>query len=456
MLLNFWTDLSATLIYLMQNIAVLFALVFIYGATNFNPKSKQTNKKIIIGLVIGGFAILVMNFPWELEPGIFYDTRSVLLSISAAFFGTIPGIIAGAVALLYRIFLGGDGVYAGSLTIVFSVGLGILFHSLQERRFVTFPKYIKYWIFGLVVSVFTMLAQLLLPWPKAFEAFNAVLLPYLVFFPLVTIVLGVAIDNQIDRLSSAEFLKNQQGLLQASIDSPKDMEIYAVDTNYNYLAYNEFHAHSIEKYYKQQIKPGQNYFDNIENPEMVERIKRCFDRALGGARFNRIDEVETNQGKFLENFYAPIYNEDGKIRGVTVFTHDISERKHYEESIIYLSYHDSLTGLKNRRHYSERLIKVENDHKALPIAIVMADINGLKLMNDAFGHDAGDELLKIVAKELSSTLGSKGEVARIGGDEFVSIMLNTTKEEAQNAVERAKREVEKHMLNSMKVSVSFG
>ncbi len=454
-MLAFWEELSDSLIYLLQNIGLLFALVFLYGATNFNPQVKELRKKIIIGLVIGVFAILVMNFPWKLEEGIFYDTRSILLSITGAFFGVITTTIAALIALVYRIILGGDGVYAGSLTIISTSVIGLLFHFNRKNFLKKMPSFLKYYVFGIVVSITTILCQLAIPWPKAFQAISGIWPIYLGLFPLGSAMLGIAIENQISRVSSAKFLKEQQMLLQASVDSPKEMEIYAVGTDYFYLSFNRFHEASIKKYYDKQIKIGQNYFDNIADDKMAYRIKTCFDKALNGETFTRIDEVETQKGKYLENFYAPISDEHKKIMGVTVFSHDITDRKKYEESILYLSYHDVLTGLKNRRYYSEELIRIDSEEN-LPISVIMADINGLKIMNDAFGHDSGDEMLKIVAMELKETFTSKGEVSRVGGDEFVVILVNTSKGEATNLIERAKKRIEKHVLNGMHVSVSFG
>jgi len=453
--LTVWDTFSGTLIYLLQNVALLFALVFLYGATNFDPRGKNTAKKVILGLLIGAFSMLIMNFPWELEEGIFYDTRSVLLSVTGAFFSLTTTGIAALIAIIYRILLGGAGVYAGTLTIFVSSGLGILFHLLMQKQLRQVPALIRYYVFGVSVSVATLLCQLAIPWPTAFLAIESVMLPYLVFFPVVSLILCFAIENQITRLNSQQSLKQQQLLLEASINSPREMEIYAVDTNFVYLSFNHFHAKSIFKYYNLPIRIGQYYFDNISDKKMADRIRNCFERALAGESFTVVDEVETNKGKFLENFYAPIYNKEKKIMGVTVFSHDITERKTYEQSILYISYHDVLTGLKNRRFYNEELDRIDH-HQYLPISIVMADINGLKLMNDAFGHDQGDELLKVVATGLAACFESHGVVARIGGDEFVAIMTNTDFNVAMSLIEQAKARIEEHVLNGMRVSVSFG
>lgn len=83
-----------------------------------------------------------------------------------------------------------------------------------------------------------------------------------------------------------------------------------------------------------------------------------------------------------------------------------TERKKHEEKIKYLSYHDSLTGLYNRKFFEDELKRIDNK-KNLPITIIFGDVNGLKLTNDIFGHIAGDELLKKSAKLLEKVCRSK-------------------------------------------------
>lgn len=84
---------------------------------------------------------------------------------------------------------------------------------------------------------------------------------------------------------------------------------------------------------------------------------------------------------------------------------DISDRKHMEQKLQFLSYHDQLTGLYNRRYFEEELKRLDVKRN-LPLTLVMADVNGLKLINDSFGHSIGDELLKKVGSiDLSVSFG---------------------------------------------------
>ena len=137
------------------------------------------------------------------------------------------------------------------------------------------------------------------------------------------------------------------------------------------------------------------------------------------------------------------------------FAMDITERKSTEEKILYLSYYDQLTGLYNRRFYEEELERLDTK-KNLPLTIVMADVNGLKLTNDAFGHNSGDKLLKVVADTMKEELRRDDILARIGGDEFILLLPKTDKVSAQLIVDRIKEKIAKKTVEKIKVSVSFG
>lgn len=101
----------------------------------------------------------------------------------------------------------------------------------------------------------------------------------------------------------------------------------------------------------------------------------------------------TKQGKKITvECHCNSMRKNGKVFGICV-ARDISERKAVEEKIRYLTFHDSLTGIYNRAYFENELEKYDN-FRYLPISIIIGDINGLKLVNDAFGHDEGDRLLK--------------------------------------------------------------
>lgn len=105
------------------------------------------------------------------------------------------------------------------------------------------------------------------------------------------------------------------------------------------------------------------------------------------------------------------------------------DTKYLHRKLNHLSTHDYLTGLFNRYHFERSLLKYE-DKEHFPLTIIMGDVNGLKLVNDSFGHISGDELLKTISNVFSKVFRNY-EIARWGGDEFVVVLPRTNTNKAQ-------------------------
>jgi len=146
---------------------------------------------------------------------------------------------------------------------------------------------------------------------------------------------------------------------------------------------------------------------------------------------------------------------NGKITSLGGAAQDITERKKAEEKLVFLSFHDHLTGLYNRRFFEEELSRIDNENN-LPISIIMCDINGLKLVNDSFGHNSGDELLIKAADTIKRACGKKDIVARIGGDEFVVILPKTDAEASLQVANLIKDLASKEMVANIELSISYG
>ncbi len=133
---------------------------------------------------------------------------------------------------------------------------------------------------------------------------------------------------------------------------------------------------------------------------------------------------------------------------------DITERKLMEEQLRYLSYNDSLTGIYNRTYFQKELRCLDGEKDA-QIAIIVSDVDGLKIINDSMGQEAGDALLVAVSKILIESIGDGDIVARIGGDEFAVLLPDGTKETAENVCLKIKERVLKFNLNNLKVPLNI-
>lgn len=159
---------------------------------------------------------------------------------------------------------------------------------------------------------------------------------------------------------------------------------------------------------------------------------------------------------YIEIFSYPIFDENqGKISGVVEFVRDITEQKEREREIKYLLYRDSLTGLYNRRFFEEEMQRLDTKRQ-LPISIIMADVNGLKIINDSYGHDTGDRLLKKAAEILKKTVREEDILARQGGDEFAILLPNTSSEEVSRVVSRINKEIAAADLDEIPLSIALG
>ena len=152
---------------------------------------------------------------------------------------------------------------------------------------------------------------------------------------------------------------------------------------------------------------------------------------------------------FSVSVYSPRKNQ------FAVIVSDISDKKKTEAEIEYLSYNDQLTGLHNRRYYEQEIERL-NDEKYYPLTLIMADVNGLKLTNDAFGHKAGDALLEKTAKILKRECREDDIVVRIGGDEFILLLPETDAKNANVIIERINKAMGNEKLDNIILSVSVG
>lgn len=161
------------------------------------------------------------------------------------------------------------------------------------------------------------------------------------------------------------------------------------------------------------------------------------------------------QEKYFDVSLSPVKRRKTEIVGKLLIIKDITNRKKYENKIKHVSFHDYLTGLYNRAFFEEELARLNVDRN-LPLSIVLGDVNGLKMINDTYGHKRGDELLIRVAGILKQCFRKSDIVSRWGGDEFIILLPLTDYSIAEEIAGRIDKTCSEYHTEDMPLSISLG
>ncbi len=166
--------------------------------------------------------------------------------------------------------------------------------------------------------------------------------------------------------------------------------------------------------------------------------------------------------KHVETSGSVIREMDGQISGLRSIVRDVDQRKLYEKELLHLAYHDSLTGLNNRKAFYEHLDQAlkRADRYGHQVILFYLDIDRFKQVNDTLGHESGDTLLKKIACRLTALLRKTDIISRIGGDEFTVLVENCQKTSPNVVAEKMIKEIARpYALDSVQVdyvSASIG
>jgi len=154
-----------------------------------------------------------------------------------------------------------------------------------------------------------------------------------------------------------------------------------------------------------------------------------------------------------------VYDEKGRVVTIEGLLIDVTASKERQFQIEYLLNHDALTGVYNRLAFSEKR-KEYDENNILPVSVITCDIDGLKIINDAFGMATGDVLLKETARILARHLENGDFLARLGGDDFAVLLPNKTAEQAADMIDRIQEDTNEYNQridgNAKKIHISFG
>jgi len=286
---------------------------------------------------------------------------------------------------------------------------------------------------------------------------GAWLFPAAVFVLAIGGVLGLASDawRRVNRalLSELDRSEKERKMFELLLDQLPD-PTFAIDTRHRVILWNKAaeklsgvskadmlgrgdYEHALPFYgVRRPLLVDLVLGDRLESPDIYEKTQWVGDHLVGEGY-----APLGGEGITFWSVAAPLYGPDGRITGAVQTVRDIGERKKTEERLLHLGTHDHLTGLYNRAYFEQKMLEISGSG---PVSVIVCDVDGLKLVNDTFGHLIGDELLRRTAALIAGELRASDCVARVGGDEFAILLPDTDEETActvcRRLVERMVRE----------------
>ncbi|HNW72866.1 MAG TPA: ATP-binding protein [Bacteroidales bacterium] len=374
---------SSIIIGLIHNISILLATSLII---DFSWRREDTGQKIsnniIAGLLLGCIGIVLMLTPWVLVPGLVFDTRSVLLSVSGLIFGWIPTMVAMAITSAYRIILGGHGIWMGVTVIVSSGCIGILWGKLRPQWRKPGNWY-EIYLMGFVVHLAMLGCTVFLPGSVRMSTLLTIALPVLIIYPVGTLLLGLLFLNRANHWrTKRELRKSEEKFRQLFTKSDAIMLIVDPETQ-TILDANEaalrFYGYAPEDLRKKSIL------------EIDASIKPA-----EGTTVSKYDDPGAQP--FLESFHR---RADGEIRRVEVHTSHIQiEGKGTDVSII----HDITDAAYNRAALKESLQEQEIITANIPNVIWKADVDDNGALVNSYYSPVVDEFLALPPNSIRNSM----------------------------------------------------
>lgn len=335
---------------LIQNTAILLSFAMLYDYFWIREEETRTLfEKIMAGFVVGSIGLVLMLTPWTLSPGLVFDTRTILLSISGLFFGAIPTVIAIVILSVSRIVMGGDGMWMGLAVILTSGVIGLFWGKIRPfwRKG---NNLLELYTMGLLVHLVMLACTLLLPEDHILTTLKIIVIPILFVYPSGTMLLGILMLNRATNWKNKKALFETQALYASLVDHmPAGVFRKAKDGRYEYvnerfcalkgLTEEEIlgkRPDELADYENSKVLTGK-YSNAPRQKTLAAQGMEHHDWILQSGKPIEIEEVYPQLDGSLEYFQVvktPIFDMDGQVIGSQGMQFDITLQKQLQSELI--------------------------------------------------------------------------------------------------------------------------
>ncbi len=313
-----------------NNAALLLALSTLSSYLRYRWFKEFRVKELVLGALYGLFSVIAMLMPMTLAPGVFFDGRSIILGLAGLFESPLVVIVAAVIGSAYRIFLGGAGTFTGVGSIIISAGMGMVFKRLVERKKVQLNPWTLL-VFGFSIHATLLLWFFTLPLEIALKNIRSMAGPYFVVFTITTMLIGMFIQSQQQRISMERQLAQSEKKYRQLVDMLLE-GIWMADKDGMTTFVNPAIAAMLGYEPQEMIGQPVNKFikKNLQN-----KLEKNFDRRKQGFK-NKYDfEFLRKDGTTILTSVAttPVFDEKGIFSGALAAIQDITERKTAEKQL---------------------------------------------------------------------------------------------------------------------------
>ncbi len=318
------------LLALLNNAALLLVLSVIFELTYLLPSRYNRFQQVFSGLMIAGICVAIMMVPFTLLPGVVFDTRSILISVTALIFGPVPTAMTAAAAVAVRFIAGGAGALPGIAVILTSALIGLAWRRWVHAKSGTW-RWLNVFFMGIAVHVAMLACMLLLPYPDNLSVIRAIAAPVMLVYPFASVLLGLLLLRQKEHKNVQDQLKKSEERFRTLFDKAP-LGYQSLDIDGRFIDVNQQWLDTLG--YTRDEVIGK-WFGDFLHPAYREAFRKRFPLFISqGEIHSEFEMLHKNGDVIFVSFEGKIrYDADGAFGQTHCILQDITGQKAAEEEL---------------------------------------------------------------------------------------------------------------------------